>query len=159
MDSRHDEKIKNTVITYAVSLVRLAFTYVKSIPDAEDIVQDVFVTYMLKGPKFVNVEYEKAWLIRVTVNKCRDYLKSGWRVKRTRMPEELASMPEEQANVLQAVMALDEKYRLPVYLHYFDDMSIKDIAVLLKANASTVGTWLERGRKALKSSLGEDYYG
>jgi len=141
-----DKRIQNAVRAYALGLVRLAFAYFKNVPDAEDIVQDVFLAYMLKAPKFDSGEHEKAWLIRVTANKCKDYLKSVWRRKR-------APMPEEHAALLQAVMALDEKYRLPVYLHYFDDLSIKDIAKLLKANASTVGTRLERGRKALKDSL------
>jgi RNA polymerase sigma-70 factor (ECF subfamily) len=159
LDTVLDERIKHAVERYGTSLIRLAFTYVKSVPDAEDVVQDVFVSYMQKAPKFESAGQEKAWLLRVTANKCRDRLKSAWRKKRAEMPEELRSMPEELAYVLHAVMQLEDRYRLPVYLYYFEDMPIRDIALSLKANASTVGTWLERGRKALKGILGEDYYG
>jgi len=157
VDFGQDEKIKRAISKYAADLVRLAFTYVKNIADAEDAVQDVFLTYMLKRPKFENSKHEKAWLMRVTVNKCRDVLKSGWRRKRAAMPDDLAAVPGEGSEILKAVLELEDRYRLPVYLHYFDGLPIEQIARVMNANPSTTGTWLSRGRKALRERLGEDF--
>ena len=149
-----DNKIRNAVSTYSTSLVRLAFTYTKNVQDAEDIVQDVFFTYLEKAPSFVDDAHEKAWLIRVTVNKCKDALRKQ---KRAPLPlsEEIVSLPAEDRTLLLAVLALEEKYRLPLHLHYYEGYSIAEIARILHANPATVGSWLQRGRAHLKRQLEE----
>jgi RNA polymerase sigma-70 factor (ECF subfamily) len=152
---RSEAEIERAVKTCAPDIVRLAFAYVKNRADAQDIAQEVYLSYMLKSPPFADEAHEKAWLIRVTVNKCRDFLKSAWNRRRKPLPEELPAMPEEESHLLQAVLALDEMYRLPVYLHYFLGYSIREAAALLRMNPSTVGTRLDRGRRLLKERLGE----
>lgn len=153
---RTEAEVRNTVQTYLPDIVRLAFSYVKNVPDAEDIAQEVFLVYMRKSPVFSGAAHEKAWLMRVTINKCRDFLKSAWVKRSAPLPEELPAMPEEESGLLHAMLALDEKYRLPVYLHYFAGYSLREIAAMLRANPSTVGTHLDRGRRLILERLEND---
>ena len=150
---RSETEIEQAMQAYAPDIVRLAFAYVKNTADAQDLAQEVYLCYMLKSPPFADAAHEKAWLLRVTVNKCRDFLRQAWVRRRRPMPEELPAMPEEESHLLHAVLALDEMYRLPVYLHYFLGYSIREVAALLKMNPSTVGTRLDRGRRLIKERL------
>ncbi len=148
------ECVEKAVVRYSDSLRRLAFTYVKSVHDAEDIVQDVFLAYLREAPSFESEAHEKAWLYKVTANKSRNARKAGWFRNRCELPEELGYLPEEQSGVLEAVLSLHEKYRLPLHLFYFDGYSIEEIARLLNAKPATIGTRLARGRSLLKKQLG-----
>lgn len=145
--------IKHAVKTHSTSLVRLAFTYTRNVQDAEDIVQEVFFTYLEKAPAFVDEAHEKAWLIRVTVNKCKDALRKR---KNAPLPlnEDILSLPPEEHTLLSAVLELEDKYKLPLHLHYYEGYSIAEIARILQANPATVGSWLQRGRALLKNQLG-----
>ena len=147
--------LKNAVTAHSKNLVRLAFTYTKNVQDAEDIVQEVFFTYLDKAPSFVDEVHEKAWLIRVTANKCKDALRKR---KNAPLPlsEDIVSLPPEERTVLFAVLELEDKYRLPLHLHYYEGYSIAEIARILQANPATVGSWLQRGRALLKNQLGGD---
>lgn len=153
-----DERIQKIVEIYGTSIVRIAFTFVKNLSDAEDIAQDVFLSYVQKSPVLNDEGHEKAWLIRVAINKCKDYLKSAWKKHVIPLPDDLSYLPSEDLMLLKTVLELDEKYRLPIYLYYFDDFSIKEIAKMLNTNPSTIGTRLERGRRIMKNKLGDDYY-
>ena len=148
------ECVRQAVIKYSDNLRRLAFTYVKSVHSAEDIVQDVFLTYLQKAPAFESAEHEKAWLLRVTINKSRNMLKTGWFRSRFELTEEAGYLPPEQSEVLEAVLSLAEKYRLPIHLFYYEGYSIEEIANILDTNPATVGTRLARARGLLKQSLG-----
>lgn len=148
------ECVRQAVIKYSDNLRRLAFTYVKSVHSAEDIVQDVFLTYLQKAPKLESAEHEKAWLLRVTINKSRNMLKTGWFRSRFELTEEHGYLPPEQSQVLEAVMSLAPKYRLPIHLYYYEGYSIEEIADILDTNPATVGTRLARARGLLRQSLG-----
>lgn len=154
-----DEYIRYILETYSASIIRLCYTYVKNQEDAEDIAQDVFLELMRRGQPFEDAEYEKAWLMRTAVNKCKNLLKSS-RVKRTVPLEDEytdnESNPEnnnEDNSVRDAVLKLPEKYRTVIHLYYFSEMSIKEIAVVTGVNTATVGTRLARGREQLKKIL------
>lgn len=154
-----DEYIRYILETYSASIIRLCYTYVKNQEDAEDIAQDVFLELMRRGQPFEDAEYEKAWLMRTAVNKCKNLLKSS-RVKRTVPLEDEytdnESNPEnnnEDNTVRDAVLKLPEKYRTVVHMYYFSEMSIKEIAVVTGVNTATVGTRLARGREQLKKIL------
>lgn len=149
-----NKALQRAVRTHSTGLVRLAFTYMKSVQDAEDIVQEVFFTYLDKSPSFVDEAHEKAWLIRVTVNKCKDALRKQ---KRAPLPlnEDILSLPPEEHTLLSAVLELEDKYKLPLHLHYYEGYSIAEIARILQANPATVGSWLQRGRAHLKRQLEE----
>jgi RNA polymerase sigma-70 factor (ECF subfamily) len=119
--------------------------------------QEVFLKYLLHDRPFESVAHEKAWLIRVAINACRDVIKSFFRRNVTSF-EELTSEPfylrEDESEVLGAVLALPEKYRDVVYLHYYEGCSAVEIAKTLGKNENTVYTWLDRARKRLKKTLG-----
>lgn len=150
------QNMERVVESYSTDIVRFAFAYVKNLAEAEDIAQDVFLVYLRKAPAFKDLAHEKAWLMRVTVNKCKDYLKSSRYRRTVQMPDDLSYMPKEEGELLQTVLELDERYKTPVYLHYFAGYSIKQIAGMLRINPSTVGTRLARGRRIIKDRLGDD---
>ena len=138
------------------SVYGLALTYVHSGPDAEDVTQTVFLKYLEKCPP-LEAGKEKAWLLQVTVNQCRDL----WRLLKRRAtgPLEEAGEPAfdtpEQSELFRQVMALPPKYRAAVYLYYYEGCSVQETAAAMGANPSTVQTWLMRARGKLKLILQE----
>lgn len=156
MERKHEdaERIRRIVGEYSSSLTRLAFAYLRNTQDAEDIAQEVFLTYLRSAPAFAGAEHEKAWLIRVTINRCKNQLKSGWFRNRRPLPEDLSYLMEEESALLRAVMDLDEKYRLPIHLHYYEGYAIREIARILGEKSATIGTRLARGRELIKDRIG-----
>lgn len=148
-----DEYIQHVLDKYSRMLIKLAFTYVKNTADAEDIIQDVFVSLMKRGNSFESEEHEKAWLIRVTINKCKNQLKSSWNRLKVPLEEDISYLPKEQSEVLALVLDLPKKYRTVIHLFYYENYSMNEIAKMLAKNPATIGTWLSRGRKMLKIKL------
>lgn len=143
---------------YIDTVFRIALGYTKSSTDAEDIVQDVFLALLKEQKPFVSEEHIRAWLIRVTVNACKKWHRSPWR-RHVSYEDYLAALPEaaeESRDILHAVMDLPRKYRLPIYLYYYEEYSTAEIAELLKIPKGTVCTYLSRGREMLKLQLMED---
>ena len=155
-----DEYIRSVLEKYSSCVVKLSYTYVQNICDAEDVAQDVFLALIKRNKPFDSEEHEKAWLMRTAINKSRNYLKSGW-VKRTVSLEESgetalsgeSTAQSEESEVLEAVLALPEKYRTPIHLFYYDGYSINEIAEVLHKKPATVGTLLARGRERLKTMM------
>ena len=147
-------RIQRSVTRHMQSIVRVAYTYVQSIQDAEDIAQDTFLAYLKTGKTFENEEHEKAWLLRVCINKCKNQLKSSWQKSRNPLPEELSVLPPEENTVLTVVLRLEEKYRIPIHLYYYEGYSLKEIAQVLHLPSATVGTRLQRAKARLKQQLG-----
>jgi RNA polymerase sigma-70 factor (ECF subfamily) len=152
--SELNEYIQQVLEKYSSNIIRIAFTYVKNIPDAEDILQDTFLSFLQLNPVFESEEHEKAWFIRVAINKSKNYIKRAWFVNRIPLTEDLSYMLEEESGLLKAVMELNKKYRLPIHLFYYEGYSVDEIADILQTKSSTVKTWLSRGRNILKNKLG-----
>ncbi len=135
--------------------------HLKNYADTEDIFQTVFLKYVLSSVSFESEEHEKAWFIRVTINACKDLLKSFFR-SRTVSLEEVLEQPSklwpDHREVLEAVLSLPQKYRDVVYLHYFEDYTAPQISRILDRNENTVYTLLTRSRKMLREKLGGDEY-
>ncbi|MGN6714584.1 RNA polymerase sigma factor [Anaerocolumna jejuensis] len=148
-----DEFIQHVLDKYSKMLIKIAFTYVKNMADAEDIAQDAFVSLIRKGSGFDSEEHEKAWLIRVTINNCKNHLKSAWSKRRVPLEEDISYMQEEESEVLITVLKLPPKYRTVIHLYYYEEYSINEIAEILHKKPATIGTWLSRGRNLLKSEL------
>lgn len=138
---------------YYHNLTKLAFSYLKNMFDAQDIVSDVFETYIKSAPDFESDEHERAWLIRVTINKCKNSLKKSSRLRRLDDIVHYSPPKQEDIEVLSAVLSLPEKYRLPVHLFYYEDMTIAQIAQALGEKPATIGSRLSRARKLLKDIL------
>jgi RNA polymerase sigma-70 factor (ECF subfamily) len=125
--------------------------------DAEDAVQEVFLRLYTQEKPFDSEDHLRRWLIRVTVNVCRDALRSPWRKRRVSLdaiPEPTFEQPE-QAELYREVMKLPEKYRTVLDLFYYEELSVKEIAEVLRLRPSAVTTRLSRARAQLKERLTE----
>ena len=142
---------------YGPALQRLAYVYLKNIHDAEDAVQDVFLAYLRSTAVFPTEEQRRAWLMTVTANRCRSLLRSPRRQTEP-LSEELACLPAEESDLLRAVLALEEKYRLPIHLYYYEHYKSDEIAQLLHLAPATVRTRLARARQQLAVLLKEEYH-
>ena len=155
---RGEEEAARAIGQYGDMVRRLCLVHLKNPADTEDIFQNVFLKYVLSPVVFESPEHEKAWLIRVTINACRDLVKSFFR-SRTVPLEELLDQPaplsEEHREVLEAVLALPGRYRDMVYLHYYEGYSLREIARLLGVTVPTVKMRLKRGRDALRNTWEE----
>lgn len=141
---------------YKDDVYRLALSYTRSRADAEDVCQSVFLKMMEQAS--IAPGKEKAWLMQVTANTCRNLLRSSWWRKTEGLEQAIpAQAPQADTDVYGAVMALAPKYRVVIYLHYYAEYSTKDIANLLHISQSCVTTRLSRGREMLKNLLKEEY--
>lgn len=149
-----DEYIERVVVKHSGSMLRVAYSILKSTHDAEDAVQEAFLKLVLKKPQFRDGEHEKAWLLRVTVNISKNMLRSS---ARNTMPvtDEIPYSDDEKSELLAVVLSLPERYRTVIHLYYYEGYSIKEIAAILKLPAATVGTRLSRARKKLKEEITE----
>ena len=143
---------------YTNLLYRLCYYILLVREDAEDAVQDVFLKYYRKQPTFADEDHEKAWLIRVAVNHCKDILRR--RKLREFIPfsevEELLAEKEAEADdsgVLQALFELTDRYRIVMILHYLEGYPVKEVARLCGISQSAVKMRLSRGREQLKERL------
>lgn len=148
-----EEELSRIISTYTNSLVRLAFTYTKNVPDAEDVVQEVMIRLMTKKPWFENENHEKAWLIRVTINTSINYIKAVKRRKAEPLSYDIPDMTREEGFLLEILDVLPQKYKSVLYLYYYEGYSIKEIGQILGKPESTISTWMSRTRKKLKNQL------
>lgn len=156
-DVHTDGFFERAVGNYARTVAKTAYAYTKNTADAEDISQEVFLTLYSRSESFESEEHLKAWLLRVTINKCKDHLKSAWMSRRSELSDTLQSASEEKHPLLDALLTLPEKYKIPLHLHYYEGYSIAEIAEIIDTKPATVGTRLARGREKLKEVLGGDY--
>ena len=138
---------------YKDDVYRLALSCTRSPQEAEDICQTVFLK-LLEHPSIAPGK-EKAWLMQVTVNQCRSLLRSHWWSRTAPMDEKLPTPTAESDGVREAVMSLEPKYRVVVYLYYYEQYTVKEIAQLLRISTSCVSTRLFRARELLKKRLEE----
>ncbi|WPK12798.1 sigma-70 family RNA polymerase sigma factor [Lysinibacillus louembei] len=146
-------------------LVRIAYLYVKNWSTAEDIVQEVFVTFFQKSEQFRQEASLKTYLTKVTANRAKDYLRS-WKHKKdvlfetiftsTKGIEEMMLEQEQLAALEKNLFQLPLKYREPLILFYYDEQSIVEIADYLQLNENTVKTRLRRAKQQLKEFFEEE---
>lgn len=140
---------------YGTMLYRISFSILLSKEDSEDVIQDVFSNYITKKPLHKDREHEKAWFIKVTINKCKDVC----RKRKLRNYISIDSIPEPKIeevktdSIFDDVLSLPEKYKTVVILHYYESMSVEETAKTLNISMSSVKMRLLRGRKILKEKL------
>ena len=153
---RSEEEAGRAIDLYGDTVRRICMVHLKNAADTEDIFQTVFLKYVLHSPDFNSPEHEKAWIIRVTVNACKDLLKSFFHSK-TLPLDTLRAVPakgtEDYSDVLEAVLSLPAKYKDVVYLYYYEGYRAEEIGRLLGKKANTVYTLLTRARQLLKEKL------
>ena len=136
---------------------RLAMVLMGNISDAEDVTQTVFLKAWEKKPDFRDADHEIAWILTTTRNQCKDIHKSFYRRKRA----DLENAPEPQvtletqmdSEIWEALQSLTEKYRMVLYLYYYEGYSVRELSVILRRRESTLQTQLATGRKQMKSLL------
>ena len=142
--------------TYADAILRLSYTYLKNTHDAQDVCQTVFVKLLTEPREFESPEHERAYILRMAANACKDMLKSPWR-KRTCGPDTVLEVLAPEAadgSVLAAVNQLPPHYRAVIYLYYYEGYQASEIGGILGIPTATVHTRLARGRTKLKALLG-----
>ena len=139
---------------YADDLYRMCLIYLKNKYDAEEAVSEAFIRLMENKPAFENKAHEKAWLMKTAVNWCRNMQKSSWARRVVSDDEVLQYMTcEEETSIMEEVLALPPKYRMILYLHYYQGYKAGEISEMTGLKQSTVLSRLARGRKKLKDIL------
>ena len=153
---RSEEEVNAAIERYGDTVRRLCMVHLKNEADTQDIFQTVFLKYVLSTVRFETPEHEKAWLIRVTLNACRDLLKSFFHSRVVPLEAAAAACTSDPVDngVLQAVLSLPPKYKDVIYLHYYEDYTAPEIGTILGKNVNTVYTLLNRAKKLLREKLG-----
>lgn len=156
--SNPSDAVEMALDKFGNDILRLAFSYLKSRDDAEDIVQEVLIRFMQSGAVFEKEAQVKSWLLTTAANLCKDQLKSATSQKVVALPEgyDVAVEDEEQEedeSILQVVMSLPEKYRSAIHLYYYEEYSVKEIAEILQKKEVTVRSLLKRGREKMEQLL------
>ena len=142
---------------YSGMILRLCFTYSLGRADAQDICQNVFLKLLQSDRRFDTEGETRAFIIRMTVNECKDVLKSGWRRRSVPLDElierETHFLPEENTGLLSAVQRLPVKYREAVYLYYYEGYNAEEIAAMVGAKPAAVRQRLARAREKLRKEL------
>ena len=159
----NEERAECLVTHYADCILRIGYTWFNNAHDAQDICQTVLIKILGDNKLFEDTNQERAWIIRVTINTCKNLKKSAW-FRRTVSLEEGASLtvqlPEiDDDNLLVLVQRLPLKYRQVIYLCYYEGYEVKEIASILNQTPALVSTHLSRARAKLKVMLGGDYNG
>lgn len=146
--------IENPFRRYRDDVYRLALSYTKSIQEAEDVCQTVFLKLLQQ--ERVAPDKEKAWLMQVTANQCRNLLRSSWWRNTAPLEEASDSVQPKNLEIYQAVMALPPKYRVVIYLRYYEELTTAEMGKLLHISQTAVTTHLSRAREMLKQQLKEE---
>lgn len=152
-----NEQFTCFVEAYIDTVFRVALNYLKNPAEAEDVTQNVFEKLLRCAKPFQNEDHVRNWLIRVSINECKHILRSPWR-SHENLEDYARTLEFEnsgRSELFMAVMALPRKYRMVIYLHYYEGYSTQEISEMLKITKNTVCSQLKRGRDLLKTHLQE----
>ena len=148
---------EQTVIKYKKAVGSLCLVRLKNYADAEDCFQNVFTRLYTKSPDFTDENHLKAWLIRVAINECKNFLRDNTPLLPLKDVEaNSVNFPEDECDISWALLKLEPKYRNVLYLHYIERYKIDEIAEILGKKPNTIKTILRRGREKLKAIYGGD---
>lgn len=150
-----DEYCEYIVKAYGNTIYKIIYLNVKNKADAEDIFQQVFLTLVDKKPRLKDKNHEIGWLIKVAKNKAKDFLKSYWKRNIVALEDGNFVVYNEEGGVLEALYSLDEKYRIVIYMYYYEGYSSKEIGHILGIKDASIRTQLKRGREELGRLLKE----
>ena len=155
--------LEEAIRTYGNEVLRLAYVYVGNEASAQDIFQEVFLKVYKHQESFLEKSSVKTWIYKITINTCKDYLKSAW-VRRAQNQlqesaaaednlEDAAARNDEARRVRQKVLALPAAYKDVILLYYYKELDIREIARVLQIAQGTVRSRLHRGRLLLEKAL------
>lgn len=158
---RTDDCFEEVMERYSDLIYRVAYANVKIKADADDVFQEVWCRYYQKNKVFESEEHRRNWLINVTL-KCCKKIYSSVRYKRTVLTDDVSllesKLPKKDFEIYYAVINLPQKYRIPIYLYYYEGFSVNEISHMTNTNASTVRSQMKRGREKLKEILEGDVF-
>ena len=154
-----NDNISIALKKYSDMVRRICFLYLHNSADADDVFQEVFLKLLRNKTPFESAEHEKAWLIRVTINKCKDMLKSFWRKNIDSIENiELPFEDKVTGELLQVVLSLPKKYKDVIYLYYYEEYTVPEMAKLLNKKENTIYSHLHRAKALIKEKLrGKEY--
>ena len=156
---RTDEEIARVYEKFVDTVYKVCFMLLKNVSETEDATQNVFIKFMKDSKEFQSDEHIKAWLIVTAKNECINMLKHWFRSKRSdsEVLENMSYTDDyEKGELLKQVLSLDEKFRLPIYLYYYEGYSTSEISEMLEIKHSTIRTYMAKGRDKLKIILEEE---
>lgn len=163
--------LENMMIEYGNELVRLAYSYVKDTETAKDMVQNTFIKCYKNLDSFRNDAPIKTWLYRITINECKDYLKS-WNYRmvqaksfmnetaRSISPsvEKMVIDKYNSEEMIDTIFSIPKVYREVVFLYYYDSLNSREISTILDISVNTVKTRLRRAKKKLGPMIKEEEF-
>ena len=153
------QSLEELIEAYQKSLYAAAFNICRNTDDANDVVQDTFIQYYTTKKQFQDEEHLKAWLLRVAINRAKDISRSFWKKNRLSIEDYADAVPfesREETGLFEALMRLPEKYREVIHLYYYEDLSIKETARILRITEGSVKMRLSRGRSFLRDVFKEE---
>lgn len=151
-------RITQIIDRYSDMIYKICFVYLKNRFDAEDAYQELVIKIMEKAPHFDSDQHEKAWIIKVSGNHCKNIIRFNKIRKHMILKDDLAATKSVDTNdILEHILTLSLQYRNVLYLYYYEGYSSKEIASLLNKREATIRTWLKRAREQLKDVIGGDY--
>ena len=147
---------EKTIRRCADTVYRLAYSYTRNRADADDLFQEVFLRYLRARPVFRDAEHEKAWFIRVTVNRARSFFHSAWRRRTQPLDSWAGEVTGEERALDEALSCLKQPDRLVIHLHYYEGYSTEEIGALIGKKPSSVRSQLTRARARLRELLTEE---
>ncbi len=158
ISARPADCIESIMDTYGNMLFRLCLITLGNASDAEDAVQETMIKYLQRAPKFENAEHEKAWLLTVASNKCKDILRFKNRHPMVNIDElNMLTKDSSDSGILDALMTIPDKYRMVLTLYYVEEYSINDIAKVIGRTSSAVKMRLQKGRKLLAEAYQKEW--
>lgn len=158
MGNTSEKDIERILDDYGNILFRICLIMLGNAHDAEDAVQETLIKYLQKAPGFKDKEHEKAWLIKVASNKCRDMLRFRIRHETTDI-ESIHQFTKDSSDsgILEALMTLPEKFRIVLVLYYVEQYKTDEIAEMIGKSVSAVKMRLQKGRRFLKEVYRKEY--
>jgi len=154
-----DKMISEAIDKYADTVRKISFMFLKNMPDVEDVFQEVFLKLLQSDVQFESEAHEKAWICKITINKCKDLCKSYWRKNVNSIYEyEIPVEDKVKSELFEEVMKLKPEYKEIIYLFYYEGYNVPQIAKLLEQKENTTYSNLRRAREQLKLKLGGTDY-
>ena len=153
----HSNRLEELVTRHENTLFRAALAILGDVQEAEDAVQDTFLRYLEKRPELKDENHEKAWLLKVTANRCKSVLRSRKRHPAVELLDVYPAPDSDAGELVEAVLSLPASQRAAVHLFYYEGYSTGEIAAILGQRPGTVRSHLSRGREALRQKLKGDF--
>lgn len=151
------EQLETKIKEHSNMVYKIAFLMLKSKEDAEEVYQETFIKLYENFKKMKNDEHMKHWLIRVTINNCKMLLRKRKRENLTELDENISFEDNSNVTSIEAVKKLPEKYRIVIYLYYYEQYKVHEMSKILKISEGTIKSQLSRAREFLKKELKEEY--